>query len=77
MEECFLINNFEDGYIVDDFVEEEAAIEYCSTALDIPVEKIQSTTLENEGLELVLSDLDSEDIQDDWFVNLCKISTKL
>jgi len=77
MEECFLISSFEDGYVVDDLVHEEAAVEYCSTVLDIPVEKIQSTSLDGDGLELVLSDLNSEDIQDDWFVNLCKVSTKL
>ena len=77
MEEYFLISEFEDGFVVDDFIYEDAAIEYCNTALDIPVEKIQSTVLGTEGLEICLSGLDTEDLQDDWFVNLCRISIKL
>ncbi len=77
MEEYFLINDFEDGYNIDDLVYEDAAMEYCSTALDIPTEKIQATTLTAEGLELSLYHLTNEDIQDDWFVNLCRISIKL
>jgi len=77
MEEYFLIKEFEDGYNIDDLVYDDAAQEYCSTALDIPSEKIQSTTMQADGLELSLYNLDSDDLQDDWFVNLCRISTKL
>lgn len=77
MEEYFLISEFEDGYDIEDLAHEDAALEYCSTALYIPIEKIQNTSLTSEGLELSLFNLNSEDIQDDWFVNLCRISTKL
>ena len=74
METYFLITNFEDGYRVEEFIYEEVAIEYCTQALDIPEEKIKEIIYTNEGLELILTELDTEDIIDDWYVHLHKIT---
>ncbi|MFK2822538.1 hypothetical protein ACOJTA_08480 [Malaciobacter sp. WC5094] len=74
METYFLITNFEDGYRIEEFIYDEVVIEYCTEALEIPEEKIKEAVYTSEGLELTLTELEKEDISDDWYVNLHKIS---
>lgn len=74
MEECFLIKEFEDGYDIHDLIHEDIAYCYCEEVLEIPEEKIESIQMTDEGMEIQLQSLEVEDIQDDWFVNLHKIT---
>lgn len=73
METYFSINDFEDGWRSEEFIYDEVIFEYCTEALDIPEDKIESVSYNNNSIELILHDLDNEDINDDWYVNLHKI----
>lgn len=75
LERYFLIDEFEDGWgMEDEFICEEQLFEYCIEALFIPEEKIDELNMIGSELEIVLRDLESEDINDDWYVNLVKNS---
>lgn len=73
MEEFFLIKLEEDDYL-SHLEYEEMAIEYCIDSLEIPEENIDDITITSEHLELLLKNIDKEDLGEDWYVNLCKIS---
>jgi len=74
-ERYFLIEEFEDGWgMEDDFICEEQLFEYCTEALFIPDEKIEELNMISNELEIVLKDLELEDINEDWYVNLLKNS---
>ena len=76
MESVFVINKFEGGWDLDDlrndiYVQEE----YCIEALEIPDEKIYGTEMIANGLlEVVLTDIDKNEMNEDWYVNLTRIS---
>lgn len=75
LERYFLIDEFEDGWgMEDEFICEEQLFEYCIEALFIPEEKIDELNMIGSELEIVLRDLELEDINDDWYVNLVKNS---
>ncbi|CAM3444927.1 hypothetical protein [Arcobacter aquimarinus] len=75
LERYFLIDEFEDGWGMEDgFICEEQLFEYCTEALFIPEEKIDELNMIGSELEIVLRDLELEDINDDWYVNLVKNS---
>ncbi len=75
MERYFAITKFEDGWREEEFIYEESAFEYCTEALEIPSEKIDEISYNNLGMEISLNNLSEEDIVDDWYVNLLKISS--
>lgn len=77
METFFLLTTFEDGWREEEFVYDEVVFDYCVEVLDIPEEKIEEATYTNEGIEINLIALEKEDLIDDWYVNLHKISTKI
>ncbi|WP_198305920.1 hypothetical protein [Arcobacter vandammei] len=80
LEKYFLINEFEDGWGMDsDFICQEQLFEYCVEALFIPEDKIDELNMLDDELEIVLKDLDFEDADEDWYVNLqkCSIESKL
>lgn len=75
LEKYFLIEDFEDGWgMEDEFICEEQLFDYCVEALFIPDEKIEELNMIGGELEIVLKDLDVEDISEDWYVNLIKNS---
>lgn len=77
MESIFIINKFEDGYSVDDMYDDVYAQEsYCIEVLEIPDEKINATQMIGNGfLEVVLEDIDQDEIDEDWYVNLSRLSS--
>ena len=75
LEKYFLIEEFEDGWGMDDeFICEEQLFDYCTEALFIPDEKIEELNMIVGELEIVLKDLELEDLAEDWYVNLQKSS---
>ena len=74
IEKYFLINEFEEGWGMEDIVYEEQLIDYCAEVLFIPDEKIEELNIRADNLEIILKDLEVEDISDDWYVNLLKSS---
>lgn len=75
LEKYFLIEEFEDGWGMDDeFICEEQLFDYCIEALFIPDEKIEELNMIGGELEIVLKDLELEDLAEDWYVNLQKSS---
>ncbi|RXJ99542.1 hypothetical protein CRU98_05810 [Arcobacter sp. CECT 8986] len=74
MEDFFIVKLGEDEYSTH-LEYDDMAIEYCIDILDIPEEKIESVTIiENGKIELNLQNLEKEDVAEDWYVNLHKIS---
>ena len=74
MEEYFILNQFEEGYHVEEFIYEDVLFEYATEALQIPEEKINQLNFYQNNLEVTLKDLEIEDYKEDWFVNLQKIN---
>jgi len=75
LEKYFLIEDFEDGWgMEDEFICEEQLFDYCVEALFIPDEKIEELNMIDGELEIFLKDLDVEDLSEDWYVNLIKNS---
>jgi hypothetical protein len=75
LEKYFLIEEFEDGWgMEDEFICEEQLFDYCVEALFIPDEKIEELNMIGGELEIVLKDLELEDSAEDWYVNLQKSS---
>ena len=63
LEKYFLLDEFEDGWGMDDeFICEEQLFDYCVEVLFIPDEKIDELNMRNDELEIVLKDLELEDI---------------
>lgn len=74
-ERYFIIDEFEEGWGMEDVVCEEQLFDYSIEALLIPEEKIEELNMnESYYLEITLRDLDLEDVAEDWYVNLRKIS---
>ncbi len=75
LEKYFLINEFEEGWgMEDEFICEEQLFDYCTEALFIPDEKIEELNMIDDELEIVLKDLELDDLGEDWYVNLQKSS---
>lgn len=76
MESVFMIKKFDDGWNLselaqDTYVQEE----YCIEALEIPDEKIYGTEMIANGLlEVVLTDIKKNELSEDWYINLTRVS---
>lgn len=76
MENIFLINKFENGWEPDDMYNDIfAQEEYCIEMLEIPDEKIYGTEMIANGmLEIVLTGVNKNEMKEDWYVNLSRLS---
>lgn len=70
----FVINEFEDGWDISELSYDEVIYEYCIDVLFIPEENIEETQLHSDGLEITLHNLQADDLSEDWFTNLKRIS---
>ncbi|WP_174247221.1 hypothetical protein [Arcobacter sp. LA11] len=74
-EKYFVISEFEEGWGMEEIECEEQVYDYCVDALFIPEEKIEDLAINDEFyLEVTLKDLESDDLGEDWYVNLFKMS---
>lgn len=73
MVSVFHVKKFEGGWSLANLQDPSVQEEYCSLALDIPDEKIYETMMVGNSLEVVLTDLDESELQDDWYVNLNRV----
>lgn len=71
-EKYFIIDEFEDGWGMENVESEEQLYDYCTEVLFVPDDKIEELNMKDDELEIILADLESEDINDDWYVNLLK-----
>ncbi len=76
MESIFIVNTHETGWdtleLVEDIDMQEA---YCTEVLEIPDEKIYGTEIIDKGmLEIVLTDIRQEETEEDWYINLGRLS---
>ncbi|EFU70204.1 hypothetical protein [Aliarcobacter butzleri] len=71
-EKYFIIDEFEDGWGMENVESEEQLFDYCTEVLFIPDDKIEELNMKDDELEIILADLENEDINDDWYVNLLK-----
>jgi hypothetical protein len=76
MESVFMINKFEDGWDLSELANDiYAQEEYCIEALEIPDEKIYGTEMIGNGLlEVVLTDIQKNELSEDWYINLTRVS---
>jgi len=75
IESIFVVNRFESGAniaaLYDDVYAQES---YCIDVLEIPDEKIYGTEMIGKDLlEVVLSDIEKEELNEDWYVNLHRV----
>ena len=76
-EKYFVISDFEEGWGMEDVVCEEQLYDYCIEALFVPEDNIDELSMhDNCSLEISLKNLEIEDIAEDWYVNLKKLSTE-
>ena len=74
-ESYFVVRQFEEGWGMDDVECEEQVYDYCTEVLFIPEEKIESLSMDRElELEINLTNLEDEDLSEDWYVNLFRMS---
>ena len=75
MESIFVVNRFESNFNVAELYDDVYAQEsYCIDILEIPDEKIYGTEMIGKGLlEVVLSDIEREETDEDWYVNLNRV----
>jgi hypothetical protein len=71
-EKYFIIDEFESGWGMENVESEEQLFDYCTEVLFIPDDKIEELNMKDDELEIILADLENEDINDDWYVNLLK-----
>jgi hypothetical protein len=78
MEDFFIISrvNIDTTWNINDLHDDYNAMEYADQILDIPEEHIEHITFSSEGLEITLTDIDSEDMRydNDWYLQLRRIS---
>ncbi len=76
MESIFLIKTIEEGWDIESLMcDTYAQEEYCTQSLEIPDEKIYGTEMIGTGLlEVVLTDLAEDELSEDWYINLMRIS---
>lgn len=74
-ENYFTISKFEEGWGMENADCEEQLYDYCLEELFIPEEKIEELAMNSEyELEVILHDLSIKDIEEDWYVNLIRVS---
>jgi len=76
MESIFIVNTVEAGWDTEALIEDIDIQEaYCTEILEIPDEKIYGTEVIDKGmLEIVLTDIRKEELEEDWYINLGRIS---
>jgi hypothetical protein len=76
MENIFVVNKFEEGWDTKELTQNTfTQEEYCIQALEIPNEKIYDTEMIGRDLlEIVLTDIHKNELSDDWYINLERIS---
>ncbi|WP_206732306.1 hypothetical protein [Halarcobacter mediterraneus] len=74
-ERYFIISDFEEGWGMEEVQCEEQLYDYCVEALFIPEDKIEELNMNDSySLEVTLNNIELEDLGEDWYVNLMKIS---
>ena len=74
-ENYFVVRHFEEGWGMEDVGCEEQAYDYCIEVLFIPEDKIENLAINTDAeLEINLIDLDDDDLSEDWYVNLFRMS---
>jgi len=76
VESIFLVNKFDDGWDLNELVQDTyAQEEYCLEVLEIPDEKIYGTEMVAKNmLEVVLTDIKKFELEEDWYINLNRLS---
>lgn len=72
-----VIDQFEDGWDINEFIYDEVLFEYCTDALYIPEKNIEETSFKDSTLEILLSNLTPEDLGEDWFTNIKKLANDI
>jgi len=54
----------------EDFIYGEVALEYCTSNLNIPYEKIEYVDCNYQGLKIMLQDINNKDEKQNWFEQL-------
>jgi len=72
-----ILSTFENGWDFDKWNYEDLMPSYCEDVLYIPEEKISEFLYVEEGIEIILENLDIDDVTDDWYINLRKISNDI
>ena len=75
MERVFVIKRFENEIDLKAFSGDiYAQEEYCIETLEIPDEKIYGTEMIGDSrLEVILTDLEQNELRDDWYINLTRM----
>ena len=76
MEDYFLIpkNHIESQYKTDNLCFEFYALEYCEEVLEIPLINIEESYYQNGGLLVVLKNLEYSHSEEDWYIQLGRMS---
>jgi hypothetical protein len=76
MESVFMIKKFDDGWDPSELAQDIYAQEaYCIEALEIPDDKIYGTEMIGKRLlEVVLTDIQKNELSEDWYINLTRVS---
>ena len=76
MEDYFLIpaGQIESHYKTDNLCFEFYALEYCEEILEIPLINIEESYYQRGGLLVVLKKLDNSHFEEDWYIQLGRMS---
>ena len=76
MEDFFFIpnKNIESAWNPPDRSLDLYVLEYCEEVLDIPLYLIEDARCTREGMEIELKGLESWMIEEDWYINLFRVS---
>ncbi len=74
MENTFLIKKFDDGWDMRDLSDIDTQEAYCIDSLEIPDDKIYGTEIIGKSLEIILTGISSNEVSEDWYVNLNRLS---
>ncbi len=76
MEDYFLISSkhIEEHYKTDNLCFEFYALEYCEEVLEIPLINIEESYYQNGGLLVVLKNLTHYHNEEDWYIQLGRMS---
>ena len=77
MEDFFIIpnRNIESAWNPPDRSLELFVLEYCEEVLSIPLYLIEDARCTKEGMEIELRGLESWMVDEDWYINLFRVST--
>jgi hypothetical protein len=77
IEDFFIIptNNLSAEHLTLNLEHDFFALEYCENELDIPLYYISEATYTDEGLEIGLTNLERQIMMEDWYIQLCRLSS--